>query len=89
MAQDEGEIYKSCDSLGRCFSTYATDGGVSFGIAVPDGATKAPFDVIIQVTALKSIGWAGIGWGGAMTYNPLTIVWPNGKDVVVSSRMGL
>jgi hypothetical protein len=61
-----------------------------FGIAVPEDTSAENFDVIIQVTGPKdTAGWVGVGWGGGMTYNPLTIVWPNGDDVQVSSRMAL
>ncbi|GJC90696.1 cellobiose dehydrogenase [Colletotrichum liriopes] len=79
-----------CDSLGRCFASYTNDGGITFGIAIPEGAPSGqPYDAIFQITAPVEVGWAGLAWGGAMTYNPLTIVWVNGDDVVVSSRMAL
>ncbi|OLN94108.1 Cellobiose dehydrogenase 5 [Colletotrichum chlorophyti] len=78
----------SCDSLGRCFASYNTEGGVTFGIAIPEGAISGQsYDAIIKITAPIEVGWAGLAWGGSMTYNPLTIVWPNGDDVIVSSRM--
>ncbi|TIC91288.1 Cellobiose dehydrogenase [Colletotrichum higginsianum] len=77
-----------CDSLGRCFASYTNDGGITYGIAIPNGATPGqPYDAILQITAPVEVGWAGLAWGGSMTYNPLTIVWANGDDVVVSSRI--
>lgn len=79
-----------CDSLGRCFSSYTNEGGITFGIAVPEGASVGqPYDAIVQITAPIAVGWAGLAWGGSMTYNPLTIVWMNGNEVTVSSRMAL
>ncbi|KAF6834600.1 cellobiose dehydrogenase [Colletotrichum plurivorum] len=86
VAAQEQSTY--CDSLGRCFASYTTEGGITFGFAIPEGATSGqPYDAILQVTAPIEVGWAGLAWGGSMTYNPLTIVWVNGEEVTVSSRM--
>ncbi len=68
------------------FSQYTNDKGIAYRIAVPDKANTT-YDTVVQIVAPISVGWAGLAWGGSMTYNPLTIVWVNGKDVVVSSRM--
>ncbi|KAK1513578.1 carbohydrate-binding cytochrome b562, partial [Colletotrichum abscissum] len=85
IAQDQSTY---CDSLGRCFASYTNAGGITYGIAIPEGpATGQPYEAIVQITAPIEVGWAALAWGGSMTYNPLTIVWVNGKDVVVSSRM--
>ncbi|GKT50141.1 uncharacterized protein ColSpa_10322 [Colletotrichum spaethianum] len=60
-----------CDSLKRCFASFTSDGGITFGIAIPEGATSGqPYDAIFQITAPIEVGWAGLAWGGAMTYNP-------------------
>lgn len=56
-----------------------------YRIAIPD-ANAAPFDTLLQIIAPVSLGWAGFAWGGAMTLNPLTVAWPNGNSVTVSSR---
>ncbi|KAF6825861.1 carbohydrate-binding cytochrome b562-like protein [Colletotrichum musicola] len=86
VAAQEQSTY--CDSLGRCFASYTTEGGITFGFAIPEGATSGqPYDAILQVTAPIEVGWTGLAWGGSMTYNPLTIVWANGEEVTVSSRM--
>ncbi|KAH8891623.1 CBD9-like protein [Thozetella sp. PMI_491] len=68
-----------------CFSeTQAND--ITFRIAIPD-VQSAPFDILLQVVApISTAGWAGIGWGGKMANNPLTVGWANGNGVVVSSR---
>lgn len=88
VAAQEQSTY--CDSLGRCFASYTTEGDITFGVAIPEGATSGqPYDAILQVTAPIEVGWAGLAWGGSMTYNPLTIVWVNGEEVTVSSRMAL
>ncbi|EXF77407.1 carbohydrate-binding cytochrome b562 [Colletotrichum fioriniae PJ7] len=87
IAQDQSTY---CDSLGRCFASYTNAGGITYGIAIPEGpATGQPYEAIVQITSPIEVGWAALAWGGSMTYNPLTIVWANGKDVVVSSRMAL
>ncbi|RXG43115.1 hypothetical protein VDGE_09058 [Verticillium dahliae] len=76
------------DSQGRTFSGYTDRAGVRYGIAIPTSAAPGQsFDAILQITAPISIGWAGLAWGGGMTYNPLSIVWPNGNDVMISARM--
>jgi glucose/arabinose dehydrogenase len=77
-----------CDDLGRCFQSFTNDAGITYGFAIPE-TTAAPFRTIIQVTAPVSIGWAGLGWGGGMTYNPLTVAWSNGDSVIVSPRVAV
>jgi len=73
---------------GFTFSSYTNDKGISFRVAIPDKVAKdAKYDSVVQIVSPKAIGWVGLAWGGSMTYNPLTIVWQNGKDVVLSSRM--
>ncbi|KAK8038451.1 hypothetical protein PG993_006862 [Apiospora rasikravindrae] len=59
--------------------------GVAYRIAIPNVAA-APFDILLQIVAPKSVGWAGVGWGGQMTLNPLTLGWANGDATGVSSR---
>jgi hypothetical protein len=56
-----------------------------YRIAIPDNASGA-FDTVLEIIAPISIGWAGFSWGGSMTANPLTVAWPNGQKVTVSSR---
>jgi hypothetical protein len=84
----EGTTSKYCDDLGRCFAAYTNDDGIRFGIAIPE-AKAAPFDIIVQITAPLTVGWVGLAWGGAMTYNPLILTWPNGTIGAISSRMAL
>lgn len=69
-----------------CFSEYKVAAqNLIYRIAIPD-VQAAPFDILLQIVAPKTVGWAGIAWGGQMSNNPLTIGWPNGDSVVVSSR---
>ena len=76
--------------MGRCFNAFAVpDAGVTYGIATPQESPEG-FDLILQVTGESAkVGWAGLAWGGAMTYNPIARVWQNGDDVTISSRMAL
>jgi hypothetical protein len=75
-----------CDQeLGLCFEDFATPNGIHYRVAVPPDAV-APFDVALQVVAPNNVGWAGISWGGKMVYNPLTVVWPDGDAITLSSR---
>ncbi|KAK3997436.1 cellobiose dehydrogenase [Cladorrhinum sp. PSN332] len=69
-----------------CFSEFKVPThDIIYRIAIPD-VSAAPFDVLLQIVAPVSNGWAAIAWGGKMSNNPLTVAWPNGKSAVVSSR---
>lgn len=75
------------DVTGFTFGQFVSDNGISFRIARPETVTAdTGYDVVLQVAAPLEIGWAGMGWGGSMTYNPLTIGWQNGDGVMTSSR---
>ena len=66
---------------------YALGKSLTFRIAVPNPATSGtPYDAVVQVIAPIDVGWAGLSWGGGMTYAPLSVAWANGNSVVVSSR---
>lgn len=86
LAQDSVPVTDA--ETGITFQAFTNPEGVSYGIALPANASAAGgYDIILQVTAPIEIGWTGIAWGGAMVYNPLSIVWPNGESVVASPRM--
>jgi len=72
---------------GLTFSQYVNDKGMAFRVAVPNKASGAAYSIVTQIIAPITTGWVGMAWGGSMTYNPLAIVWLNGKTPVVSSRM--
>ena len=79
---------KACSaSTSLCYNEYAASSGVLYRVAIPSTATAAPFDVAIQIVAPKSVGWAGISWGGSMANAPLTMGWANGANVTVASRL--
>ncbi|KAK8859017.1 actin-domain-containing protein [Apiospora arundinis] len=86
-AQAESEPYTDAET-GIVFQQYPSADGIKFRVALP-GTIEAgqPYDVILQIEAPKSIGWVGWAWAGQMTYNPLTVIWPNGDQVMHSSRM--
>jgi hypothetical protein len=86
--QDEFSTFKYCDAEKRCYSAYKNDDGITYAIAIPPNPQEK-FEVIVQITTPASIGWAGLAWGGGMTYNPLAIVWRNGDKPMISSRMAL
>ena len=78
---------KYCDaSTTICYSEWWSPEKIAFRVAIPDTATAGNFDVLLQIAAPKTVGWAGIAWGGVMTNNPLTLGWANGDKTVVSSR---
>ncbi|PKS12280.1 hypothetical protein jhhlp_001580 [Lomentospora prolificans] len=70
-----------------CYNQYTTGGGSAFRIAIADSSTTAgAFDIAIQLVAPTGQGWVGLSWGGGMSQAPLTVAWPNGQDVTLSSR---
>ncbi|AEO69821.1 uncharacterized protein THITE_2056800 [Thermothielavioides terrestris NRRL 8126] len=81
---------KYCNpSTSICYLEYSWGPTIPvYRVAIPDSASSgAPFQTLLQIVAPASLGWAGFSWGGGMTLNPLTVVWPNGNTgVTVSSR---
>ncbi|KAK4643125.1 hypothetical protein QC761_409760 [Podospora bellae-mahoneyi] len=86
--EPDSVAYEDPDT-GLKFSSYTSARGISWRVAIPEDIPEGDkiFDTVLQVEAPIDVGWAGFAWGGHMTYNPLTIVWPNGNDVVLSSRI--
>ncbi|KAI0600996.1 putative iron reductase domain protein [Biscogniauxia sp. FL1348] len=75
---------------GIMFQSSTTAEGVTYRLALPANASgNSAYDVILQVVAPVELGWVGWAWGGMMTYNPLTVVWADGENVVYSSRQAL
>ncbi|SPO03630.1 related to cellobiose dehydrogenase [Cephalotrichum gorgonifer] len=74
------------DTTGLAYKEFSTPSGILYRIAIPEGAT-APFDIAFQIVAPVRAGWAGIAWGGSMLNNPLSVAWPNGDTVTVTSRI--
>ncbi|GAB1313709.1 Cellobiose dehydrogenase cytochrome domain-containing protein [Madurella fahalii] len=78
---------KYCDPATTiCYSEYTSPEGISYRIAIPDTATAGSFDILVQIVAPRTVGWAGIAWGGVMVNNPLLVGWANGETTVASSR---
>lgn len=78
---------KYCDpDTTICYSEYTNPEGIAYRIAIPDTATRGDFDVLLQIVAPRTVGWAGIAWGGTMVNNPLLVGWANGDTTVASSR---
>ncbi|KAL1836038.1 hypothetical protein VTJ49DRAFT_5645 [Mycothermus thermophilus] len=69
-----------------CYAEWTSPERIAFRFAIPDTATPGNFSVLLQISAPRSVGWAGIAWGGIMVNNPLTLGWANGNTAVVSSR---
>jgi len=65
-----------------------TDRSVMFyRIAVPATVpSDGGFDVVLQVTAPRDVGWAGMTWCGTMISCPLLAFWYSGNNVIVGSH---
>ncbi|TLD30888.1 hypothetical protein PspLS_02685 [Pyricularia sp. CBS 133598] len=73
---------KFCDGE-VCYSEFVSPQGIAFRVAIPDTATQGTsFDVLLQIVAPKTVGWAGIAWTGRMVNNPLTIAYSDGGSGV-------
>ncbi|KAI1427773.1 actin-domain-containing protein [Xylaria sp. FL1777] len=89
LAQSDSTSFVDVDT-GITFQSSTNSEGVTYRLALPaDASIDKAYDVILQVVAPVEMGWVGWAWGGAMTYNPLTVVWANGNSVVYSSRQAL
>ncbi|KAK3991557.1 hypothetical protein QBC44DRAFT_51043 [Cladorrhinum sp. PSN332] len=85
----DSSVYEDAET-GLTFSSYSTDRGISYRVAIPEEIPTGDkiFDTVLQIESPNDVGWAGFAWGGHMTYNPLAIVWANGtNNVVLSSRI--
>lgn len=84
LASGQYEAVRYCEAqTGICFSSF-TFNGISYRVALPQSSTES--EAIVQIVAPNSYGWVGFAWGGNMRFNPLTVTWKNGNNVVVSSR---
>ncbi len=87
LAQVDSTTFVDAET-GFNFTEFVNDKGIAFRVAFPPTAkVNENYDAVVQIASPISVGWAGLAWGGSMTYNPLTIVWANGNNVVLSSRM--
>ncbi|KAI1497927.1 actin-domain-containing protein [Biscogniauxia marginata] len=89
QAQTDTAPFEDAET-GITFQSSTITEGVTYRLALPANASgDSAYDVILQVVAPIELGWVGWAWGGMMTYNPLTIVWADGENVVYSSRQAL
>jgi len=85
--QERAAAAKYCDAASTlCFTEYVSPEKIAYRFAIPESATAGTFDIIVQIEAPKTVGWAGIAWGGVMTNNPLTVAWANGASAIASTR---
>ncbi len=86
--QSTATTSKYCNSKSICYLQYSWGTTIPvFRVAIPDSATtNTAFDTLLQIVSPVSLNWVGFSWGGGMTLNPLTVLWPNGNGATVSSR---
>lgn len=65
-------------------SYYDSDTETRWGVATPETLGK---DLIIQMVAPTTVGWAGFDLGTAMSNKLLVVAWPNGDEVMSSFRL--
>jgi len=84
LAQSASSKY--CDSkTSICYASYTLNEGISYRVALP--TNSATSDAIIEFVVPIQYKWVGMAWGGRMIGNPLTVAYPNGSGVTVSSRL--
>ncbi|KAJ4413411.1 hypothetical protein N0V85_003569 [Neurospora sp. IMI 360204] len=87
QSRDTVAAAKYCDaSTSICYSEFISPEKIAYRFAIPDNATAGNFDVLLQIVAPKTVGWAGLAWGGVMVNNPLLVAWPYQSSVIASSR---
>lgn len=61
---------------------------VTYGFVFPPLATSGsnPDEFIGEIVATSDAKWVGVSLGGAMLQNLLLVAWPNGNDIVYSTR---
>ena len=86
--QSTATTTKYCNTKSICYLQYSWGTTIPvFRVAIPDSAsTNTAFDTLLQIVSPVSLNWVGFSWGGGMTLNPLTVLWPNGNSATVSSR---
>lgn len=63
--QSRDTAAKYCDaSTSVCYSEYISPEKIAYRFAIPENATAGSFDVLLQIVAPKTVGWAGLAWGG-------------------------
>jgi hypothetical protein len=90
-AQADSAVAYVDQETGFTFSEYLVPFSLSqnlvFRVATPASAQQgSPFDIVLQIVAPSNTGWAAVAWGGSMVKNPITVGWPNGQSVTISSR---
>ncbi|KAK4448647.1 cellobiose dehydrogenase [Podospora aff. communis PSN243] len=77
-------------SFWQTYEPYKLDSGkgIVFRVAVPEATSGTAFDTVVQMVVPNEVGWAGLGWGGGMSQNPLLVVFRNqaNNGVLASSR---
>jgi hypothetical protein len=76
---------KTCDG-DLCFQEFQSTDKTAFAFAIPDTATAGSFDILMKITAPKTVGWAGVAFGGTMANDPLAVAWTNANGGIVSPR---
>ena len=61
---------------------------VTYGFTFPPLATSGsnPTEFIGEIVAPVDAQWVGVALGGAMLQDLLLVAWPNGNDIVFSTR---
>ncbi|KAF8582996.1 carbohydrate-binding module family 1 protein [Ramaria rubella] len=77
-----------CDSLnGICFQGYQdTELDIFVGVVLPPLTTPPSSEFITQIVAPNTYGYTGVSMAGTMADSLLFVLWPNGDDVVFSTR---
>ncbi|KAI0157102.1 CBD9-like protein [Hypoxylon sp. FL1284] len=86
-----GDVYQDPDT-GFSFSQSSVPlstgtAAVTMRVAIPSSAVAGQaYDIVLQLVAPISAGWAGVAWGGSMTNNPLLLSWSNSGTGISSIR---
>ena len=59
---------------------------VTYGITFPPISSPPPDEFIGEIVAPLDAKWIGMSLGGAMNGDLLLVAWPNGNEIVSSTR---
>lgn len=74
-------------TLSESIAAATLSSNIVYRVATPENVPAGePYNVVVQIVAPSSIGWAGLAWCGSMIRNPLTVSYANGQKTTFSSR---
>ncbi|KAH8107442.1 cytochrome domain of cellobiose dehydrogenase Hp3 Ph 7.5 [Phellopilus nigrolimitatus] len=82
LAQSSSYTDSGITFQGITDSTY----NITVGFVMPPAGSAGTDEFIGEIISPTSINWVGVALGGKMANDLLLVAWPNGEDIVASTR---